>query len=485
MSMQDWPLMSGNYTVFNSDANIAILVPGDTEVEVPEKIRDKIAIMGNCMTTQGLERVIINTLSNPNIRVFLIVGKDVTGFSPAQALEALHKEGIDDKNRVIGATCPRNKLSTLTKEVIEEFRQQIQKIKILDTSSLENEVNQITSEKFVPYKSKIDLKKLASAKSKVPVQTVVPSSHQIEATTIFEAWYKILQSILYGGKDLKSEYGGSKEIVNLLTTVYDPYTEKEIRGFDMPEKELEDYFNHFISPTKGAFEYTYGERIMNWGHQILSTNAKDGKGGIDQLEQVIKRLKRSPRSRRGVIGLWLPPLDGDKIADTPCFIALQFLVRDGKTYLNTVLRSNDMYSGWPANAYALAKLNEYVAEKLGLKPGRITTLSMSGHVYEHNYENVKEFLEKNRKYMISSKLIEDPFGYFVITIDKNRIIVELYDDSGEKKKRFEGEGTKELLKEILLSDVVSLKSHAAYLGRELMRAEYALKNNLEYKQDKE
>jgi len=92
-----------------------------------------------------------------------------------------------------------------------------------------------------------------------------------------------------------------------------------------------------------------------------------------------------------------------------------------------------------------------------------------------------------------SKAIEqwhiDPAGSFKIDITKEKIhnghclpgkIV-----AANKNKSIVGETAKEVLDTIIGLGMVSRLDHAAYLGRELMRAELALKFNRSYSQDDE
>lgn len=86
-------------------------------------------------------------------------------------------------------------------------------------------------------------------------------------------------------------------------------------------------------------------------------------------------------------------------------------------------------------------------------------------------------------------------GFFVIDIDhdKKNIQVQYYDairndtkiKSGKLRMVFNGKNGIDLYRAILLHDFISHLDHAAYLGYELARAEYALKNNTRFIQDKE
>ena len=70
-----------------------------------------------------------------------------------------------------------------------------------------------------------------------------------------------------------------------------------------------------------------------------------------------------------------------------------FKVRGGKVHLTTVFRSHDFAGAYPANLYGLSKLLEYVAEKVGVLPGKITTVSISAHVYDHDWDKIEDIVK--------------------------------------------------------------------------------------------
>jgi len=74
------------------------------------------------------------------------------------------------------------------------------------------------------------------------------------------------------------------------------------------------------------------------------------------------------------------------IKESPGMVSVCFKVLDGKLTLTAVIRSNDMFIGWPANIYQIYLLQKYVAEKLGIATGSLTTISHSAHVF-HEYDN--------------------------------------------------------------------------------------------------
>jgi tetrahydromethanopterin S-methyltransferase subunit A len=97
------------------------------------------------------------------------------------------------------------------------------------------------------------------------------------------------------------------------------------------------------------------------------------------------------------------------------------------------------------------------------------------------------------------KMVEDPSGFFLIFIDKERqeIVVEYYKPVSASAKGGDrtatgrlglvvcGTSAEALCHTIARGNLVSRFEHASYLGREIQKAELALKFGLDYDQDEE
>lgn len=86
--------------------------------------------------------------------------------------------------------------------------------------------------------------------------------------------------------------------------------------------------------------------------------------------------------------------------------------------------------------------------------------------------------------------IPDPKGFFVVSVDKlrNKIFVEHYQEN-KLKNKIVGDSAEDICKNIANLDLIGVfpqtLEHAMYLSRELQKAEIALKDNLNYEQDKQ
>jgi thymidylate synthase len=110
---------------------------------------------------------------------------------------------------------------------------------------------------------------------------------------------------------------------------------------------------------------------------------------------IIPLLKKDPNSRRAVVVLYSPVADSRvNKKETPSLISIFIKIIEKKLTLTIVIRSNDMFIGWPANIYQVYLLQKYVGEKLGIETGSITTISHSAHIFTEYDEEIKAALSK-------------------------------------------------------------------------------------------
>lgn len=117
---------------------------------------------------------------------------------------------------------------------------------------------------------------------------------------------------------------------------------------------------------------------------------------IDQLADIIQRIKDNPTDRRLIVSAWNPG-ELDKMALPPCHIMFQFFVADGKLSLQMYQRSCDMFLGVPFNIASYSLLLAMVAQVTDLEPGEFIHVLGDAHIYQNHYEQVKEQLSRKPK----------------------------------------------------------------------------------------
>lgn len=127
--------------------------------------------------------------------------------------------------------------------------------------------------------------------------------------------------------------------------------------------------------------------------------------GVDQIDDVIKRIKTTPDSRRLLVTAW-NPAQVDEMALPPCHCLFQFYVADGKLSCQLYQRSADIFLGVPFNIASYALLTHMVAQVTGLKVGEFVHTLGDAHLYSNHLEQADEQL--SRQPLPLPKLILSP-----------------------------------------------------------------------------
>jgi tetrahydromethanopterin S-methyltransferase subunit A len=127
-----WPISKGDFMSGDANNCVAVVTMGS---HLDEKgICDAgAAICGSCKTENlGIEKVIANVISNPNIRFILTCGTEVKGHLSGQTFKALHANGIKE-GRVVKAEGAIPFIENLKDDAIKRFQEQVKIIDIMET----------------------------------------------------------------------------------------------------------------------------------------------------------------------------------------------------------------------------------------------------------------------------------------------------------------------------------------------------------------
>lgn len=114
-------------------------------------------------------------------------------------------------------------------------------------------------------------------------------------------------------------------------------------------------------------------------------------GGVDQIIEVIDRIKKLPNDRRQIVSAW-NPAELKQMALPPCHMFYQFNVRNGYLDLQWYQRSVDVFLGLPFNIASYAALVHIVAKICNLIPGDLIFSGGNTHIYMNHVEQCKEIL---------------------------------------------------------------------------------------------
>jgi len=135
MLEKEWPVLEGDYRLGNGESPVAVLVIGRGAVDVP---MNGICVLGMMKTENlGIEKVVVNVISNPRIRFLIACGKEEFGHFPSDAITKLKQNGVDGRMRIIGAKSAIPYLCNLPREAVERFRDQVEVIDLVHPKEAE------------------------------------------------------------------------------------------------------------------------------------------------------------------------------------------------------------------------------------------------------------------------------------------------------------------------------------------------------------
>src|SRR5436190_22105000 len=130
-----------------------------------------------------------------------------------------------------------------------------------------------------------------------------------------------------------------------------------------------------------------GELGPVYGYQWRSWPTPDGRH-IDQISDVIKRIRETPDSRRLIVSAWNVG-EVEKMRLPPCHLLFQFYVAEGRLSCQMYQRSADVFLGVPFNIASYALLTMMVAQVTDLEPGEFIHTLGDAHLYENHLEQAQ------------------------------------------------------------------------------------------------
>jgi thymidylate synthase len=447
------------------------------------------AVIGQLYSpTRGINLLIRNLLLNPHVHYLVILNatKEDKNAGACQCLGDFFRHGVEEnisdagrKSWVIRSQIPGYIDIDIDINALEKLRHSVE---IQDAISISDAVEKIQyyaqKEIVAPWGMPVEF----------PMTTIEPTvlpgtryGHRIEGKTIAETWVKIIHRIKTTGTIRPTGYDGKwQELIDLMAVVTE-----EPEDFYFPEPNylpidrsfLEEYISQILddAPNREGVKYTYGQRLRSWF-------------GRDQIEQVIGKLIGEIDAASAVMILW-DVKDHEK-GGSPCLNHIWLRVVDNELSLTAVLRSNDMFAAWPANAMGLRSLQKHIRNEIcqrsqyDLKLGPLITLSQSAHIYDDTWSNAEQLIKEQYSAICKKLDYYDPAGNFLIEIAEEKIVVtHTTPGSGEIVGCYSGKNPLKLIKEICAAIPAIRPDHAGYLGIELQKAANCFKIDKPYIQD--
>ena len=292
-------------------------------------------------------------------------------------------------------------------------------------------------------------------------------AHQVVQEKPLAAWLDLLHIITRFGRRVSLKKGERLELQNVKVVVEEPEPagREELLALNLDADRLDRYYQEFLQGELRPDEaYTYGHRLRTYF-------------GIDAVEILAQRLRKDAEDRKAYFTLWDNNRDLTAKESRPCFVSAFFRNFQEQLTLTATFRTHNAMDAWLLNFYGLMALQGEVARRVGRPPGAITVFSHSISIDPKELDRALTVVGK-RKW----KMHLDPMGYFRVTLDGNEILVE-HRAEDVTLKEYRGRTAVGLQHQIARDVAVSDINHAMYLGRQLARAELALKEGREFVQD--
>ena len=491
----DWPILYKQVLLVKDRQNPVGVAIMWTERQVVADLlkNENYCAIGNLYSSAGISSMIRNVYANPRIRKIVLWGADLS--RSGQALLSLMEHGVDEDFTIIGDEKKGQIEKEIGKDAVDLFRKSVEVVNLRGKTvdELQRVVGSLGREKAKPFANPITFPTTRPQPLTYPSEQI---GVRVHGKTVAQTWLKILNNILRYGRNKATRYTQEnelKELLNVMAIVYDEDPDKPYlpHYFPFGEKDLQTYYPQVLSPKQiPGIAYTYGQRLRN--HD-----------GVDQITKIIELIKTRPFSKKMVAFTAKVSEDWNQVnkGDTPCLTQVIFSIQDNKLFCTTHFRSQDMVHGWPRNVFSLRKLQKLVSDETGYPMGAFVMITHSAHIYSDDYELVEKILkdnyEKELGYTARQYFEEDPRGNVIVEIaetEKNavgrptkyaekpkektyEIVAKLYaPNGGLLLKEWRGKTAMEVYMAMVnVGDYLVFPSHLIYIGTELQRAEYAIK----------
>ncbi|SFM65524.1 thymidylate synthase [Thermodesulforhabdus norvegica] len=439
-----------------------------------------VAVVGT-LYGNGLRELLRNLLYNPQIDTLIIYGRNRS--HSADELIAFFERGVEELDGVeIGyeplddGTIPKPVRILGTGRIIDNLVKPsdfVRKPKILfpgeppDRAALDK-VKEFIS-RYEKNPAPLPPRKV------VPLPRMIvnhypgnPRIHTIWADDPLTAWRDLIHRLYCFGRPVVLKKGRRRELQNVKVVVEkpEPVPEEDLRKHGFDPELLERYGRNFLDNLLPEdTSYSYGHRIRAYF-------------GFDQIDRVVRRLRRDPEDRKCYVVLWDPARDlSEEVEGRPCLVSVFFRKFEDRLTLTATFRTHNALDAWLVNFYGLMALQKKVSHEVALAPGAITVISHSISIDEAEIDRAAMVAsEREFRYRL------DPMGYFRISLDGDAILVE-YRTGDVTLKTYRHRKATRLQHEIARDAVISDINHAIYLGRQLERAERCLREGLPFEQD--
>lgn len=203
------------------------------------------------------------------------------------------------------------------------------------------------------------------------------------------SWHRLLNHLLYYGREVKPRDLSSREECNVTFHVENALSNviyHKARGLSYRFSVAEWLWMWYgRNDVKSIVQYN--PNIAYFSDDGIIFNGAYGPKIVSQWNHVVDTLKEDRDSRQAIISIYDVPKG--KTKDVPCTLTFQFLFRNNRLNMTVNMRSSDVWLGLPYDQFNFSMLLNILAYQLDMRVGSLTMNLGSSHLYETNYEGAE------------------------------------------------------------------------------------------------
>lgn len=158
---------------------------------------------------------------------------------------------------------------------------------------------------------------------------------------------------------------------------------------------------------EGDIGNTYGHVLRHFGAGYDNCETDYTGQGVDQLYDVIDKIKNDPSNRRIIMSLW-DPSNVDKCALPPCLRDYQFYVEGDVLHCQATLRSSDSPVALHWNICTVGLMMLMLGKICNKVPGRLIMVLGDAHIYVEHLDGIKQILDRQPTTFPKLELLRKP-----------------------------------------------------------------------------
>jgi tetrahydromethanopterin S-methyltransferase subunit A len=216
------PAIVGDVVFGAADSPIAVCTLGSRALLPALAGRPEIAVAGRVFTENvGIERMVQNLAAFGSVRFLIVCGRE-TSHRVGETIVALHKNGLDASQRVIGSTAPDPTMPNLSVDDLYRFQTRVEVLDMIGTEDAEEIV--ATARRLVAQPREESVSELSTAAAPATVEVVSASRDQSSAWEYDPVGYFVV--FVDRGRDLLRVEHHTRE--HLLRTVFEGRRAEEL-----------------------------------------------------------------------------------------------------------------------------------------------------------------------------------------------------------------------------------------------------------------